>query len=117
MALPIPCLLGIRLTKNVFSHQNVFSLFYTEGRRSTSSRRDRAFNEDPSKLTQMLCSPSSITVKSTKQSFCYPYKPSEMIYAQGSHRSLVLVNGGIGNNTIQKELEEKLWMTNPVTNF
>ena len=42
---------------------------------------------------------------------------SQMIYAQGSHRSLVLVNGGIGNNTIQKELEEKLWMTNPATNF
>ena len=38
----------------------------------------------------------------------YPYKTTETIYAQGSRRNLLVVNGRIRANSIQEELEEQL---------
>ena len=38
----------------------------------------------------------------------YPYISNATIYAQGSHRNLIVVNGRIRSNTIQEKVEEQL---------
>jgi hypothetical protein len=61
------------------------------------------------RLPRSVCSPSpTIPKPSPEIGGEYPFKPTATIYAQGSRRNLVIVNGRIRTNTIQEEVEEQL---------
>ena len=94
-------------------------LFLAERAHSVASQGASSVQKiEQTKYTQPSFSPIPIQMKLhvNDPSILYPYKPSETVYAQGSHRSLVLVNGGIQTNTIQEVVEEHLFNNLPAGN-
>lgn len=79
---------------------------FTGRPQSTFSQRESRKRQ--AKLPRVRCSSPNISSHKSDDIVDYPYQQTATIYAQGSHRNLVLVNGRIRTNQTQDEVEDKL---------
>ena len=97
----------VKVENGLYKKSNYF--FYSVTGRPQSTFSQRESRKHQAKLPRSLCSSSPNIPNNNSELIAeYPYKQAATIYAQGSRRNLILVNGRIRTNPFQEEVEEKL---------